>query len=245
MDPQDQQPDRPVRPPPARMPYVALQERAERVRRRLADVPASVRELDDRRRTTSFVPQHESVQLDVRRSPVLLLWPLLRTVTGVVALAAGTPLEMLLLFAAATAIWSQTRLQASVRRTAAVSAVAVLVLLLVGPVLGLVLLLVWAVDDVADWACDRLVVTDKRIYRRHGVLTQHAPSIALTAIAFIDASVPPLGRLLGYGTLRLDSVAQRDAPLARLDLLPDVTAVSHEVLRLRAAAMPKYPQQPY
>jgi hypothetical protein len=39
-------------------------------------------------------------------------------------------------------------------------------------------------------------------------------------------------------------VAQRDAPLARLDLVPNVVAVSHEVLRLRAAAMPKFPQQP-
>ena len=60
----------------------------------------------------------------------------------------------------------------------------------------------------------------------------------------IDASVPPLGRLLGYGTLSLDSVAQRDAPLSRFDHVPDVVARSHEILELRSRAMPKFPQQP-
>ena len=108
----------------------------------------------------------------------------------------------------------------------------------------LVLLLLWLLEDLADWHSDRLVVTDKRIYRRHGVLTRHSPSISLTAIAYIDAAVPPLGRLLHYGTLRLDSVAQRDAPLSRFDLIPDVVPVSHEILRLRAAAMPKGPLPP-
>jgi hypothetical protein len=38
-------------------------------------------------------------------------------------------------------------------------------------------------------------------------------------------------------------VAQRDDPLSRFDLIPDVVSVSHEILRLRAAAMPKGPQQ--
>ena len=59
-----------------------------------------------------------------------------------------------------------------------------------------------------------------------------------------DAAVPPLGCVLRYGTLRLDSVAQRDAPLSRFDLIPDVVRVSHEILRLRTAAMPKFPQPP-
>ncbi len=111
-----------------------------------------------------------------------------------------------------------------------------------GPLPAVVLLLLWLAEDVADWVCDRLVVTDKRIYRRYGVVTGHSPSISLMAVAYLDAAVPPLGRLLHYGTLRLDSAAQNDAPLSRFDLVPDVVEVSHEILRLRTKAMPKYPQ---
>jgi hypothetical protein len=131
---------------------------------------------------------------------------------------------------------------------AAAAFVAVLLVSMQGwrpALLLLVLLLGWLAEDVADWYSDRLVVTDKRIYRRHGVITRHSPSISLMAIAYIDAAVPPLGQLLHYGTLRLDSVAQRDAPLSRFDQIPDVVPVSHEILRLRAAAMPKGPPQVY
>jgi hypothetical protein len=147
-----------------------------------------------------------------------------------------------------TAVWAGWRFRAGLRTTGLVTlaTTAALALLdaLFGPLLCLLLLLGWVLDDVADWYCDRLVVTDKRIYRRYGVLTQHAPSISLTAIAYLDASVPPLGRVFGYGTLSLDSVAQRDAPLSRFDHIPAVTAVSHEILELRSSAMPRFPQQP-
>jgi hypothetical protein len=147
-----------------------------------------------------------------------------------------------------TAVWAGWRFRAGLRATVvtALGATAALVVLdaLWGPPLCLLLLLVWLLDDLADWYCDRLVVTDKRIYRRYGVLTQHSPSISLTAIAYLDASVPPLGRLLGYGTLSLDSVAQRDAPLSRFDHVPGVVQVSHDILELRSKAMPRFPQQP-
>ena len=52
------------------------------------------------------------------------------------------------------------------------------------------------------------------------------------------------GSLLGYGTLSLDSVAQRDAPLSRFDHVPGVVQVSHDILELRSRAMPRFPQQP-
>lgn len=241
----DDQPDRPVRPRPPRLAYVALQERADRWHASLRGLSDRIREWDDGRRSTSFVPASETVHLDVRRHPFVLLWPTLRTLAGLLVLVTGPRLVPLLLLAGATAAWSTVRFDSGLKRTALTAAAAAAAAALLSPPLVLLLLLALLVEDVADWACDRLVVTDRRIYRRYGVLTSHAPSIALTAIAFIDASVPPAGRLLHYGTLRLDSVAQRDAPLARLDLLPEVTAVSHEILRLRAAALPTFPQQPY
>lgn len=250
MDPQDE-PDRPVRPPPPRMPYVALQERAGRLRTTLSSVgglPEQLRRWDDGR-STSFVPSHETVEIDVRRHPFLLAWPAFRTVFGGVAVLAGVQLVPILVFALTVVGWAQVRVGGGLRKSLTTAALASLALVLLSGWLGVALallgLLLWAVEDVADWACDRLVVTNKRIYRRYGVITAHSPSIALTAIAFIDASVPPVGRLLHYGTLRLDSVAQRDAPLARLDLIPDVIAVSHEILRLRSLALPRFPGMPH
>ena len=243
MDPQDEQ-----EPLPRRLPYVVLQENAERLRhrlsRQLADLPERLRRIDDGR-TTPFVPESETVMLDVRRHPFLLLWPALRTVFGLVLLGTGLALMPLLTFALTVVVWAQVRHGWPLRKDLLVTAAAAAAAVVLPAPLFVLLLLAWAAEDVADWWCDRLVVTDRRIYRRYGVITSHAPSIALTAIAFIDAAVPPLGRLLGYGTLRLDSVAQRDAPLARLDLVPDVIAVSHEILRLRSSAMPKFPPLPH
>ncbi|MFP5219484.1 MAG: PH domain-containing protein [Actinomycetes bacterium] len=240
MDPDDDAaPRRPVRPPPPPLPYVRLQERVEQS---VGDLRARWRARGSRSslpRPTPFVADAETVVLDVRRHGLVLLWPALRTATGLLALSGS--LTFMVLFAVSTAGWALQRLSGGARRSAAVVAVAAVLLFVISPVWSVLLLGLWLAEDVADWSCDRLVVTDRRIYRRYGWATAHAPSISLTAIAFIDAAVPPLGRVLGYGTLRLDSVAQRDAPLSRLDFLPDVIGISHEVLRLRAAAMPKFP----
>lgn len=203
---------------------------------------------DERTRASSFVPDAQTIHIDERRHPFLLLAPALRTVAGLLALASGFRFGPLIVLVLLTAVWAQVRMNIGLKRTALVAGGSALALIavtaLAGPVLSAALLLGWLVEDLADWYTDRLVVTDKRIYRLHGVLTRHSPSIALTAIAYIDAAVPPVGRFLHYGTLRLDSVAQRDAPLSRFDLIPEVVEVSHEILRLRALAMPKF-QQPH
>lgn len=208
----------------------------------------SVRAVEDRMRATTFVAASETVRIDVRRHAFVLAVPGLRTLAGTVALAAGPRLSHLLVFGALTALWAGWRFRAGLRTTGLTALVATAALAGIdavwGPAVALLLLSVWLLDDLADWCFDRLVVTDKRIYRRYGVLTQHSPSISLTAIAYLDASVPPLGRVFGYGTLSLDSVAQRDAPLSRFDHVPGVVAVSHQILELRSRAMPKFPQQP-
>ena len=200
---------------------------------------------DDGRRSTSFVPPTETVQIDLRRHPFVMVPALLRTVTGLVVVVGGPRFWPLVVLAAAIALWALARLRTGLRRTAMIAAgttVGTAVLLLVaGPVLCVLALLTWLLEDVADWWSDRLVISDKRIYRRYGVITGHSPSISLMGVVYIDASVPPLGRLLHYGTLQLDSAAQEDAPLSRLELVPDVVAVSHEILRLRSAAMPRFP----
>ena len=236
VDPEEEQPPR--RPP---LDYRVVRDRLLDGRDRVVATALRVLQVDPAARATSFVPPTETVQLDVRRHPVVLVWPTLRTLTGLLLLSTGPRFVALLLFLAVTVASLGTRSRAGLRTSAVVGVGAAAVLVLAEPALGVVALLAWLAHDVGDWACDRLVVTDRRIYRRYGVVTAHSPSIALTAIAFLDAAVPPLGRVFRYGTLRLDSVAQRDAPLSRFDNVPDVVGVSHRVLELRSRAMPKYP----
>lgn len=220
-----------------------------RLRDALAGLKGRAQSWDEGNRASSFVPAVEKVFIDARRHAFVLAAPVLRTVAGLAVLAVGLELLLLLLFASITAVWARLRLKTGFRRSVSIAGSVAVVLVVVDvlswPLLGAVLLLGWLAEDVADWYSDRLVVTDKRLYRRHGVVTRHSPSISLTAIAYIDAAVPPLGGLLGYGTLGLDSVAQRDAPLSRFDFIHDVVPISHEILRLRTQAMPKFPQQPY
>jgi hypothetical protein len=104
--------------------------------------------------------------------------------------------------------------------------------------------LLWVAEDLADWYTDRLVVSRKRVYRLYGVFTTHSPSMALTSVTYIDELQPLLGRVFGYGSILLDSVAQRDEPLSRFDYLPQADFVHVKILELRSAAIPSYPQGP-
>lgn len=191
---------------------------------------------------TPFVPDGETVHVDRRKHPAALAVPLLRSLAGVVALTSGLALPAVLVFAALTALWARVRARAGRRGALLAAAAATVVLLWMGSAsplswsLAIVLLWLWAIEDAAAWWHDRLVVTDKRVYRRYGWLTQHAPSMALANAVFVDVSVNPVDRLLRCGTLSFDSAAQRDDPLARLSLVPDVADVHHTVLRLRSSA---------
>ena len=202
------------------------------------------------RQDISGIPSSDQeIRLVVRQHVAALGAPVLRTALGLLALLSGLPLLLLLLFAAAAALETRRRLLARARTCAAVGvATAVLLVVFAGPASPLagrvligVLLLAWVGFEVADWHHDRLVVTTKRLYRCSGIFVRHVPSMSLTGIAFIDAAASPLGRAVGYGTILLDSVAQRDQPLSRFSFIPQVQDVHSQILELRAAAIPKYP----
>jgi len=207
--------------------------------RRLRAVPWT-----PRARYPQLVPG-DAIVLDVRRHPATLFLPALRTVLGLVVLTTGAASGLVVgLFALTVAAWARTRLRTGLRKTFVLAAVVTVALLVAAGnaalVLGLALVL-WILEDVADWFTDRLVVSRKRIYRLYGVLTRHSPSMALTSVTFIEGLETPVGRFLGYGTIRLDSVAQRDEPLSRFDFLPEADFVHAKILELRTAAMPQYP----
>ncbi len=55
---------------------------------------------------------------------------------------------------------------------------------------------------------DRFVVTNMRVFRLHGVLSQHLATMPLTRILDITVAKPVHGRLLGFGHFVFESAAQ-------------------------------------
>lgn len=197
------------------------------------------------------IPASEEIALDLRQHGVALVAPTVRTLLGVLAQLTWPHLLPALLFAGSVGLWSLRTLRTRLRGSLVAAGTAVVLLVVFGEsrsfgnkVLFPVALLSWYGFDAVQWYEDRLVVTTRRIYRVYGLLTKHAPSISLTGIAYIDTAVNPLGRLLHYGVLHLDSAAQEDVPLSSIRYVPDVLEVHARILELRGKAMPKFPSTP-
>ena len=205
-----------------------------------------------RQRRYAHIPPGDHVEIDQPQHPMVLVAPALRTLLGVVTLLSPVgQLQTLVLFGLTVAASLRHRVSAPWPRVLLLSGAVVVLVGLAGTAssgswagFALLGLIIWLVDDVLDWHSDRLVVTNRRLYRLYGVVTTHRPSMSLTGVVFIDVSVSPVGRMFGYGTLMLDSAAQRDAPLQRFDFLPDAVNLQQRILELRQAALPKFPTIP-
>ncbi|MGA4507328.1 PH domain-containing protein [Propionibacteriaceae bacterium G1746] len=55
---------------------------------------------------------------------------------------------------------------------------------------------------------DRFVITNMRVFRVHGILSQHLATMPMTRILDISVLQPFIGRLLGYGHITFESAAQ-------------------------------------
>lgn len=70
-----------------------------------------------------------------------------------------------------------------------------------------------------QWRCDRIVVTDRRIFEVSGVLTRKVASMPLAKMTDITYQRSLLGRILGYGELVVETAGQ-DQSLHRIAYLP-------------------------
>ena len=73
--------------------------------------------------------------------------------------------------------------------------------------LGLALLLYGGWKSLAEHM-DRFVITNMRVFRVNGVLTQHLATMPLTRILDITVVKPLHGRILGFGHFVFESAAQ-------------------------------------
>ncbi len=69
------------------------------------------------------------------------------------------------------------------------------------------------------WWIERIVITDKRVMRAEGLIVHNVGMMPLTKVTDLTFERTLTGRILGYGTLRVESAGQIQA-LNQLDYLP-------------------------
>jgi hypothetical protein len=183
----------------------------------------------------------EDVVVCQRQHPAVLIPKAIRTGSGVGMMVSHPTWGLVLIFAASILLETLRAPARFSRKTilVLVASLSVAVLLLghgspLVRILTAVAILIWLAADLLTWLYDRLVVTNRRLYRVHGFITTHRPSVALPTITVIDLELGPAGRW--FGTLIFDTPAQRDGPLHRFTFVHDASLVHKAILRLRAEA---------
>ena len=78
------------------------------------------------------------------------------------------------------------------------------------PVIGALLLIagLWGLWRFADWRCDLWAVTEQRVIDESGVLTVRMIDSPIETIHNITCEQTLLGRLMGYGTMNIQTAAE-------------------------------------
>ncbi|WP_127792194.1 PH domain-containing protein [Agromyces sp. LHK192] len=76
------------------------------------------------------------------------------------------------------------------------------------PLLAAPLILLHASWRILDVRMDRFVITNMRVFRVHGILSQHIATMPISRILDISVRKPLIGRILGYGHFVFESAAQ-------------------------------------
>ncbi|MDN5790345.1 MAG: PH domain-containing protein [Micrococcales bacterium] len=80
-----------------------------------------------------------------------------------------------------------------------------------------VLRLIWC---FIDWRRDWIVVTNKRLLRRHGVIAKHVPMMPFTKVTDMSYVRTLPGRVFGFGRFVMESAGQ-DQALRIINWIPD------------------------
>jgi len=124
--------------------------------------------------------------------------------------------------------------------TIALLAVAVMVSYLLPPSLWLVQNILWYAAlfvllrfayVVLNWWVERIVVTDKRMMMTTGIITTKVLMMPIGKVTDLTYERPLMGRILGYGTMIVESAGQIQA-LNRLEYLPKAEQVYDAISEL-------------
>jgi hypothetical protein len=88
-----------------------------------------------------------------------------------------------------------------------------------------------AVWRVLQWHEDWFVVTDRRLLVRSGLVTRRVSMMPLVKVTDLSFARPPIGWLLGYGEIVIESAGQ-DQALRRIRHLPNPDELYLEICDL-------------
>jgi membrane protein YdbS with pleckstrin-like domain len=94
-------------------------------------------------------------------------------------------------------------------------------------VVGVLVLLVFAAKPFLNWLFSTYTLTNRRLITRHGILTRTGRDIPLMRINDVSYEHGPVDRMLGCGTLQIESAGERGQVI-----LPDVPHVEHVHLQM-------------
>ena len=118
-----------------------------------------------------------------------------------------------------------------------------------GPVLsnmlwyGGLLVLIKACYKVSEWWVEKVVITDKRVMLTQGVFTQRVGMMPLGKVTDLTFQRTLNGRMLGYGTMIIESAGQIQA-LSRISYLPDPEEVYEAISELVFGEKRQTPSRP-
>ena len=92
---------------------------------------------------------------------------------------------------------------------------------------GLIIIILWAIVPFLRWVTTDYVFTDRRIIVRSGIISRQGKDIPLSKVNNVSFEVPPLGRVLNYGALLIQSAGENDG-LTVKDV-PDVEQIQRSI----------------
>ncbi|MTD14159.1 PH domain-containing protein [Nakamurella sp. YIM 132087] len=110
-------------------------------------------------------------------------------------------------------------------------------------VLGLLLLIWLVVVPFLRWRTEHFVITNYHVFFRSGILHRREHQIPLGHIQNMETSVSFWGRLLGFGTLIVESAADQPLEFENVASLPKVQSVLNQLIMDDKQAHRGGPQQ--
>lgn len=96
-----------------------------------------------------------------------------------------------------------------------------------------VLLLMWVVIPLVRWATTQYVITNRRLIVRSGIIARQGRDMPLVRVNDVHFSYSVLDRLLGCGTLVVESAGESGQLVIKA--VPDVEMIQREIFRLHEA----------
>jgi uncharacterized membrane protein YdbT with pleckstrin-like domain len=146
--------------------------------------------------------EREHQVITVRMHPAMLLWPIVLTLAGLVAVVVLNGSVLSHQSGAMNIVW-----------------------------IAWGILLLWALWKVANWAVDYFVVTSRRMILTSGLLTRKVAMMPLNKVTDMSFQRSLGGRLLGYGEFIIESAGQ-DQALRNIPYIPYPEQLYVEVCKL-------------